>query len=333
MKKGFTLIELLAVIVILAIISLIAVPIVINIINDSKEESQKRSIDMYGKAIENAIAKNQILNRNNKLTGIYNTKDNNIVKNNNVNEVLKIEYNGSSVKCDLIKIYDDGKIYLKKCSVNGEKTEYEYGMKRVCQEYIDDSGYRMANCGNEKFYILNDYLELESDNKIIMLASKNLKLVDGYYMQSDSYPTIKFSSQNYWVDDVCPYANDVSNRWRCIYKQKYIDSNHFVYDENADIYKYINGYQMYLSNILNVKSAKTTIPSEELLNKLGCSSNSCLNAPEWVYSTSYWIGTACNVTGTMLRLKNDGSYECGWYHETWGWGARPVVTISFDDLS
>ena len=42
MKKGFTLIELLAVITILAIISLVAVPIVINIIEDSKETHDKR---------------------------------------------------------------------------------------------------------------------------------------------------------------------------------------------------------------------------------------------------------------------------------------------------
>ena len=41
-KKGFTLIELLAVIVILAIIALIATPIVLNIIADSKENSQLR---------------------------------------------------------------------------------------------------------------------------------------------------------------------------------------------------------------------------------------------------------------------------------------------------
>ena len=39
-KKGFTLIELLAVIVILAIIALIATPIILNIISDSKEESE-----------------------------------------------------------------------------------------------------------------------------------------------------------------------------------------------------------------------------------------------------------------------------------------------------
>jgi type IV pilus assembly protein PilA len=47
MKKGFTLIELLAVIVILAIIALIATPIVLNIINDTKESAALRSADFY----------------------------------------------------------------------------------------------------------------------------------------------------------------------------------------------------------------------------------------------------------------------------------------------
>ncbi len=56
MKKGFTLIELLAVIVILAIIALIATPIVLNIINDSRESSTLRSADFYLDAIEYTIA-------------------------------------------------------------------------------------------------------------------------------------------------------------------------------------------------------------------------------------------------------------------------------------
>ena len=43
-NKGFTLIELLAVIVILAIIALIAVPIVIQIIDDTKTSSEKESV-------------------------------------------------------------------------------------------------------------------------------------------------------------------------------------------------------------------------------------------------------------------------------------------------
>ena len=60
MKKGFTLIELLAVIVILAIIALIATPIIINIINDSRESSYKRSIELYGDAVTNTVARAQI---------------------------------------------------------------------------------------------------------------------------------------------------------------------------------------------------------------------------------------------------------------------------------
>ena len=55
MKKGFTLIELLAVIVILAIIALIATPIVLSIINDSKESAVIRSAEFYVDTVENKI--------------------------------------------------------------------------------------------------------------------------------------------------------------------------------------------------------------------------------------------------------------------------------------
>ena len=60
MRRGFTLIELLAVIVILAIISSIAIPIVINIINDSKKESLQRSIELYIDHAQKAITKYQM---------------------------------------------------------------------------------------------------------------------------------------------------------------------------------------------------------------------------------------------------------------------------------
>ena len=47
MNKGFTLIELLAVIVILAIIALIAVPIIIDIIEDSKKAFYYRGLSEW----------------------------------------------------------------------------------------------------------------------------------------------------------------------------------------------------------------------------------------------------------------------------------------------
>ena len=56
MKKGFTLIELLGVLTVLAIISFIAVPIIINIINDSRDKALERSLEGYIKAVNTAVA-------------------------------------------------------------------------------------------------------------------------------------------------------------------------------------------------------------------------------------------------------------------------------------
>ena len=69
-KKGFTLIELLAVIVILAIIALIATPIVLNIINESKESAQLRSAEMYLKGVETSVA-SAIIHEKNVKDGIH----------------------------------------------------------------------------------------------------------------------------------------------------------------------------------------------------------------------------------------------------------------------
>ena len=124
-NKGFTLIELLAVIVILAIIALIAVPIIINIINDSREESYKRSIELYGKAVEQAIADYQINNPNSSLTrNDYTTSE--------LGEIVNINYEGSRVVCSNIDVYEDGKIYMSGCSVGGHSVDgYTYGVEQT----------------------------------------------------------------------------------------------------------------------------------------------------------------------------------------------------------
>ena len=59
-KKDFTLIELLTVIVILAIIALIATPIILNVINDSKQSANIRSAEKYLGATKNAVVKENL---------------------------------------------------------------------------------------------------------------------------------------------------------------------------------------------------------------------------------------------------------------------------------
>jgi|GEM_PF-3415245 len=62
MKKGFTLIELLAVIVILAIIALIAVPLMLNVVEDSKRSSFMRSVEGAIEAVDYYLLDNNVTN-------------------------------------------------------------------------------------------------------------------------------------------------------------------------------------------------------------------------------------------------------------------------------
>ena len=132
-NKGFTLIELLAVIVILAIIALIATPIILGIINDTKEESNERSVELYATALRNGLAQYQLKNDETVLPGIYTSSA----------LPFEVSYDGN-VECSAIEIYEDGTIYVEGCIVNQGKKEYSDGIKqeKTCtlESDADNSG-------------------------------------------------------------------------------------------------------------------------------------------------------------------------------------------------
>ena len=108
-SKGFTLIELLAVIVILAIISLIAVPIFINIIEASKKESTRLSVEHYLDSLEMTLAKENLhLNKNLDGTYILENKGKKIT-NEELDISLNIEYKGDAITNDCSIIVKNGK--------------------------------------------------------------------------------------------------------------------------------------------------------------------------------------------------------------------------------
>ena len=157
-KNAFTLIELLAVIVILAIIALIATPIILNIISDSKEESNKRSVEMYGKAVEQAIAKLQ-LNGNEIPAGDYTTTDGKTLTKDNIS--FEVQYSGSKVTCTTNKLYEDGSIYLAGCRVGTDTKEYTYGTSKTPTpvSFAQDSWETIAanvKAGNTSVYNVGD---------------------------------------------------------------------------------------------------------------------------------------------------------------------------------
>ena len=111
MRRGFTLIELLAVIVILAIIALIATPIVLNIINDTKESAILRSADFYIDAVEYLLAK-RVLDGKSINDGTYNIMESGNIcigtlEDNTCNgEILEVEVDGERPNGDKITIKD-----------------------------------------------------------------------------------------------------------------------------------------------------------------------------------------------------------------------------------
>ena len=180
MKKGFTLIELLAVIVILAIIALIATPIVLDIIEDSKNSSIKRSIELYADAVENSVAKAQ-LNGSIVPSGKYTTTDGKTLTNGET--TIKVDYDGAKTVCDVV-ISNKGNIYLENCSVNDKNVEYTYGdviyyngkvvyfnvdTGEKCDNYTETQSNTGVKSGCMKFYAYND----DGGDKINLLLDHN----------------------------------------------------------------------------------------------------------------------------------------------------------------
>ena len=97
-EKGFTLIELLAVIILLAIISLIAFPIVLNIINNTKENAFKESITGI---VDDAILESALKIEDEEL--LYKYENNNWVES-------KLNIDGEIPKYVEVKVNKDGKV-------------------------------------------------------------------------------------------------------------------------------------------------------------------------------------------------------------------------------
>lgn len=128
MKKGFTLIELLAVIVILAIIMIITVPAINKLINDSRGNSFKVSLESLLKVAKNDYQSNA---RVGEVT--YTLKDNNLTCTSGCNEgVIDIKYSGNVKNAEgYIKITDDNvEIDIENLTHKGK---YE-------QKYDEDNG-------------------------------------------------------------------------------------------------------------------------------------------------------------------------------------------------
>ena len=214
-NKGFTLIELLAVIVILAIIALIAVPIILDIIGDTRLESKKRSIDLYGKSIELAIARKNLTSE--VPPGSYKTNGNMLTLEDS-DFSLDIEYEGERIECTIVQLHNDMTIGLADCKVNGEKVDYSYGDIYTKVEYLESTGTQWIDIeyipnGNTKVIVEFQMIEQSdkqqgifgarsgNNNNFTLFTGWGIDMLQADYGSNDNLAGYRASIENFNLNE------------------------------------------------------------------------------------------------------------------------------------
>lgn len=175
----------------------------------------------------------------------------------------------------------------------------------------------VITCKTENFYVIsNDGTNIE------MLAKYNLNVGDNQIssetegiqsakaigsIKSEKNATLAFSSTNYW---------SASSSYPT-----------FVYNNNSALYQYVENYVDYLRKILDLPELVGSLINYNKLLSLGCTQNSCTNAPAWVYLTSYWTGTAIDYQHIKYVYNNGNVASSDTYSFANNYGVRPVVSI------
>ena len=335
-NKGFTLIELLAVIVILAIIALIATPIILGIINDVREESNKRSIELYASSVRNSIAAYQLTNSKPPKTF----------------SDLTVEYKGD-VECSIKELYSDGSFYLEGCKVNKSENEYSYGAKKeitaklseVCALAPDseEAGLNMGakyNCKVDPnkepytFYVLS----VEEDS-VNLIMDSNIRTggepVKEENPTEEQYGYVAWNSEDY-VDGLGPftameYLQEATSGWTNVNKQ------------TIDTFP-ISGvpFEMEKTFIVN---ARLPYFYDEVL-QTGCIYGLFESCPLWMVGylyhdelvhynenipsvtlvLGYWALDGSNIAAGLVN--NLGTSTFNYLGDAAGFGVRPVINLS-----
>lgn len=333
-KKGFTLIELLSVVIILSIIIFLVLPNVTNLLKSNEDKTNEITLSL----IENA-AKLHMEDNNTFYKKIddskYCIRINKLVKNDYLEG--RIKYNNEDITdTKSIQVtYNQGFTYelvdnasctgdIIGCTVvkgDGTKTGDEIECGGEYFYVIENDGTTISmlakyNLDVGKYYNAetSSYLDIQNQTGI---QNENSK---GYISSTEIYGTLAFSSTSYWWD------TETSK-----YKDEYSFEN--VYDDNSNLYKHIKKYEQYLKEN-GVSNLQGTLITLEELKKLGCNTdtNSCLSSEyEWIYSTTYWSGSASgsisiwyvDMSGMLKSYGNGGIGKSG---------LRPVINISINEI-
>ena len=184
---------------------------------------------------------------------------------------------------------------------------------------------------DECFYVISS-----DDNSTTMLAKYNLYVGGEYNNNTKEY--IEYGEEETGKQDPAMLGHDANTqliKGVTEFANEYYWSDissfpTYVYNSSSTIYKYIERYKSYFTNIgISINEARPIKYDE--IKKLGCNlSESCKNnAPSWLYSTTYWSGDANDDAGFMISVWTTGDIPIidFKYESNNLCGVRPVITI------
>lgn len=358
-KKGFTLIELLAIIVILAIIAVITVPIILNVIDNSKKGAATASAYGYLDSIKKTYVSGLFDNNNLKIDGDYNVNSNtgglSGIENYDVSVSGKIPSAGT-LTIDSNNIsgclqFDEYKVEITDNEVTStvKGTCGVHEIRTVTQK-VDGTlsiGDMVKLGDTEAFYVVSS-----NSTTTVLLARYNLYVGEVYernydYLNNYSIPT---TDPKYGLQDssAVAYHSTPSN-----FVFKYVGSTSFseteywsgenlpknVYSGNNNVRPYVENYVQKLNDMGVENITGRVLTYNEIANVFGCDVEhySCANVSDdkkFVSSTSYWLAEARsgsnNTTGIYAIYGSQFIYT--YAHTTTILGVRPVIEIPTDSI-
>lgn len=174
------------------------------------------------------------------------------------------------------------------------------------------------NCVYNRDEVTYNCTEIENPSGI--QSKKAIGYVSSNASTTGNYGVLPFSDTEYWKNNKGEILSQYTER--------------YVYDENSNLYTYINNYREYLED-LGLSINESRLISFDELEKLGCSygSASCYfnSEYEWFYSTSYWTGVIPSSSIYIGSVTTDKSFETEQYGTAMS-GIRPVIVIPSNSL-
>ena len=149
--------------------------------------------------------------------------------------------------------------------------------------------------GNEEFYVFG-----YENNNVKLLSMMNITLDDNPIQSLNAGTTTM-------VDDYGDYSESVAK-------------------------EYVDSYAIYLEECGGDIEEARLITEEELI-ALGCNTGqrTCSDAPNWVYSTTYWSSSCYGTIGDFLVVSSDKNFV-GYDGMSYYYGVRPVILIPLSEF-